>query len=59
MISSMVKPVFLGGFWGGRGGGNSSFFIDKSLATLLDATAASIFSPTSLGFIVDGGIGTL
>lgn len=54
MMSSMVNPVFLGGFCGGLGGGASFFFIDKSLAIPL------VLGPDVSITIFDGpGIGSL
>lgn len=59
MMSSMVNPVFFGGFCGGRGGGNSSFFMDKSLAMLFppDGSMGILDGPGRLDMCVGGGGG--
>lgn len=60
MMSSMVKPVFLGGFCGGLGGGSSFFFIDRSLAIPLvpgPEASITIFDGPGMGSLEVGGGG--
>lgn len=69
MMSSMVNPVFFGGFCGGRGGGGgwmgcwmeSSFFMERSLGTsreeILDVLGPARFSSCELlGMRMSGGL---